>query len=111
MVFEKCEKGLPPLKRTKLSKKAKERDDLIKNRNFQSNWWWNDWKFQLHWNMLEWVDPKSTPKRVEPFSVSSKELYIYNNDRTAHSVFFYKNQQYPMVSIYNDHQIHFDLEI
>ena len=30
MVFEKCEKGLPPLKRTKLSKKAQERDDLIK---------------------------------------------------------------------------------
>ena len=23
--------------------------------------WWNDWKFQLHWNKLEWVDPKSTP--------------------------------------------------
>ena len=31
MVFEKCEKGLPPLKRTKLSKKSKERDDLNKN--------------------------------------------------------------------------------
>ena len=33
--------------------------------------WWNDWKFQLHWNTLEWVDPKTTPKRVKPFSVSS----------------------------------------
>ena len=30
MVFEKYEKGLPPLKRTKLSKKAQERHDLIK---------------------------------------------------------------------------------
>ena len=29
MVFEKCEKGLTPLKRTKLSKKAQERHDLI----------------------------------------------------------------------------------
>ena len=48
--------------------------------------WWNDWKFQLHWNMLEWVDPKSTPKRVKPFSVSSKKLYINNNDITAHFV-------------------------
>ena len=38
---------------------------------------------QLHWNMLEWVDPKSTPKRVKPFSVSSKKFYINNNDRTA----------------------------
>ena len=29
MIFEKCEKGLPPLKRTKLSKKAQDRQDLI----------------------------------------------------------------------------------
>ena len=29
MVFEKCELGLPPLKRTKLSKKAQDRHDLI----------------------------------------------------------------------------------
>ena len=36
--------------------------------------------------MLEWVNPKSTPKRVNPFSVSSKEFYINNNDRTAHFV-------------------------
>ena len=67
MVFGKMCKILPPLKRTKLIKKAQERDDLIKNELFQSNMWWNDWKFQLHWNMLEWVDPKSTPKRVKPF--------------------------------------------
>ena len=36
--------------------------------------------------MLEWVDPKSTPKRVIPFSVSSKKFYINNNYRTAHFV-------------------------
>ena len=30
MLFEKCEKGLPPLKSTKLSKKAQDRHDLIK---------------------------------------------------------------------------------
>ena len=80
----KCEKGLPPLKITKLSKKALKRDDLIKNKLFVSNISWNDCKFQLHWNMLEWVDPKTTPKRVKPFSVSSKKFYINNNDRTAH---------------------------
>ena len=57
-VFGKCAKGLPPLKRTKLSKTAQERHDDIKNKLFQSNIWWNDWKFQLHWNMLEWVDSK-----------------------------------------------------
>ena len=36
--------------------------------------------------MLEWVDPKKTPKRVKPFSVSSKKSYINNNDRAAHFV-------------------------
>ena len=48
--------------------------------------WWNDWRFQLHWNILEWFDPKTTPKRVKLFSVSSKNLYINNKDRTAHFV-------------------------
>ena len=88
--LENFEKGLPPLKRKKLSKNAQERDDLIKNKLFQYNRWWNDWKFQLHWNMLEWVDPKSIPKRVKPFSVSSKKFYINNNDRTAHFVCHYQ---------------------
>ena len=84
--LKKYEKGLPLLKRTKPSKKAQKRHDLIKNKLFQSNMRWNDSKLQLHWNMLEWVDPKTTPKRVKPFSVSSKKLYINNNDRTAHFV-------------------------
>ena len=65
--LEKCQKGLPSLKRTKLIKKAQKRHDLIKNKKFVSNMWWNDWKFQLHWNMLEWFDLKTTPKRVKPF--------------------------------------------
>ena len=63
----KCQKGLPPLKKTKLSKKAQKRHDLIKNKLFQYNMWWNDWRFQLHWNILEWVDPKSTPKICNQF--------------------------------------------
>ena len=73
MVFEKCARGLPPMKRTKLSKKAQDRHDLIK-KLYEYNRWCNDWKLQLHWNKLEWVDPKSTPKRVKPFSVSSKKF-------------------------------------
>ena len=84
--MEKCQNGLPPLKRTKLGKKAKKRQDLIKKELFVSNMWCNDWKFQLHWNMLEWVNPKSKTKRVKPFSVSSNKFYNNNNDRTAHFV-------------------------
>ena len=62
----KSDRGLPPLKRTILSKKAQERKDYIQKKLYESNRWWNDWRFQLHWNNLEWVDPKSTPKRVKP---------------------------------------------
>ena len=69
--MEKSARGLPPLKRTKLSKKAQERQDYIQKNLYEANRWWNDRKFQLHWNKLEWVDPKYTPKRVKPFSVSS----------------------------------------
>ena len=53
--------------------------DLIKNKLFVYNMWWNYWKFQLHWNMLEWVDPKTTPKIVKPFSVSSKSSILIIN--------------------------------
>ena len=38
--------------------------------------WWNEWKFQLHWNMLERVDPKTTTKIVKPFSASSKSYIL-----------------------------------
>ena len=74
--LEKNSRGLPPLKRTKLSKKAQERQDYIQNELYEYNRWWNDWKFQFHWNKLEWVDPKSTPKRVKPHSVSSKSSIL-----------------------------------
>ena len=53
---------------------------------YESNRWWNDWKFQLHVKNIEWVDPKSTPIIVKPYSVYSKNIYISNNYRTAHSV-------------------------
>ena len=46
--LEKCQKGLPPLKRTKLGKNSQKRQDIIKKELFVSNMWWNDWKFQLH---------------------------------------------------------------
>ena len=51
---------------------------------YKANKCWNDWRFQLHWNKLEWVDPKSCPKIIKPFSVSSKTFYISKNDRKAH---------------------------
>ena len=51
--LKKCARGLPPLKRTKLSKKAPERNIYIQKKLYESNRWWNDWKLQLHRNKLE----------------------------------------------------------
>ena len=110
MVFEKGEKGLPPLKRAKLSKKAQDRHDLIKKTLHESNRWWNDWKFQLHWNKLEWVDPESTPKRVKPYYGSSKKLYINNNDRTAHFVGHSKLKELDIDDFYERKQMNDEME-
>ena len=69
----KSAKGIPPLGRIKLSKKSQESQDEIQKKLYEANKRWNDWKFQLHWHKLEWVNPKFQPKRVKPFSVSSKD--------------------------------------
>ena len=67
----KSARGLPLLRRTKISKRSQERQDEIQKKLYEANKWWNDWKSQLHWNNLEWVDPKYNPKRVKPLSVLS----------------------------------------
>ena len=65
--MKKSARGLPQLKRTKLSKKSEERQYVIQNKLYEANRQWNDWKFQLHWYNLEWFDPKYNPKIVNPF--------------------------------------------
>ena len=82
----KSARGLPPLNKTKPSKKSQERQDVIQKKLFETNRWRKDWKFQLHWNKLEWVDPKSNPKIVKPYSVSSTFLNISKIDRKSHFV-------------------------
>ena len=67
MVFEKMCQGTTTIEEKKLSKKARERHDYVQKKLYESNRWWNDWKLQLHWNNLEWVDTKSTTKIVKPF--------------------------------------------
>ena len=66
----KIARGLPPLKRTKLSKKAQERQDYIQNKLYEANRWWNNWKSQLRWIKLEWVDP-IPPALLRPRSEES----------------------------------------
>ena len=81
----KFSKGLPPSKRSKLGKKTQEKQDEIK-KLYEANKWWNDWRLQLHWNKLEWVNPRSLTKRNKPFSVSLNCFYLNKNYITSHWV-------------------------
>ena len=57
--MKKMNEKLPPLKKRKLSKKAEEKEDEIKRNLQTANQNWNEWKFQIHWNKLEWVNPRN----------------------------------------------------
>ena len=100
MVYGKSARGLTPLKRKKLSKKAQEIQDEIQKKLYEANRWWNDWIFQLHCNNIGWVDPKYNPKIVKPFSVSSKTFYISKSDRTDHFVGHYKLKELDINDLY-----------
>ena len=63
----KSAKELPPLRITKLDKKAQENQDEIQKELFESNKWCNDWIFKLNWQKLEWVNPISITKRDKPY--------------------------------------------
>ena len=63
---------LPPLKKRILNKKTQKQEDEIKRKLTEANKYWNDWKFQIHWNKIEWVNPRSCDEQKNPFCVSSK---------------------------------------
>ena len=47
---------------------------------------WNYWTFQIHWNKLEWVNPRSHIEQNKTFFVSSKNIYLEDNNKNAHWV-------------------------
>ena len=67
-------KGINLLKRSKISKKSQEKEDEIQKKLYEANKWWNDWKFQLHWNKLEWLDTKLSSKLINPIQFLQKSL-------------------------------------
>ena len=52
----------------------------MKNQN------WNDWKFQIHWNKVEWVDPISRTEQKNKFCVSSKQFCLKDDNKTSYWV-------------------------
>ena len=72
-----CQK-LPPLKKSKLSKKSQKGEDKIKRRLTEANKEWNDWKFQVHWNKIEWLNPRISDEIKNTFYVSLKKCFKDN---------------------------------
>ena len=83
--MKKMTKGLPTIRKKHKVRRHKRKNDKIKPKLHTANRNWNDCKFQLHYNKLEWVDPRSRILIKEPYSTSSK-IHIEKNDRTAHWV-------------------------
>ena len=59
MIYEKMNDKLPTLKKQKLTKKSQDKEDEIKRNLYRENQSWNKYKFQIHWNKLQWVNPGS----------------------------------------------------
>ena len=73
---------LPPRKKRKLSKKSQEKEDEIKRNLKMENQNWNHWKFQIHWNKLEWVNPRILIEQKNPFCISSKKVCLKDKNKT-----------------------------
>ena len=71
-IWKKISENLPPLKKKKLIKKSQENMDEIKINLHKANQYWNDWKFQIHWNKLEGGNPRNRNERKNLF-------YVYSN--------------------------------
>ena len=65
----KMTQKLPPIIKT-LSKKSQEKDGKIKWKLNTANSNWDDCKFLLHWNKIEWVNPRNKILRKKTYSTS-----------------------------------------
>ena len=62
-------------KEKEIRQKKQEEENKINRRLTETNQEWCDWKFQIHWNKLELVNPRSRDERKNPFCVSSKKMF------------------------------------
>ena len=70
-------------KEKETNQKSQKTEDEIKIKLHKDNQAWNIWKFHIHWNKLEWVNPRS--RKEEKHCVSSNFFYL-DNVKTAHWV-------------------------
>ena len=82
---DKLGQKLLTLKNSILGKKSQKKEDTTKRRLTEANQMWNDWKFQIHWSKLEWVNPRCHDERKNQFCVFFKKCYR-DNVKPAHWV-------------------------
>ena len=59
---------------------------------YEANSWWNYWKFQLHWNKLEWINPISLIKIF--FFSFFNYIYINKGDIKSNWVGHFKLKEF-----------------
>ena len=73
-------------KEEETKKKKQEEENKIKRSLTGENQVWSDWKFQIDWNKLECMNPRSRDEIKNPFCVSSKTICFKDNKKSAHWV-------------------------
>ena len=72
--MEKLGQTLTTLNKRKPSRKKQEEENEINRKLTMANQEWCDWKFQIHWNKLEWVNPRSCDERKIHFVCLQKKV-------------------------------------
>ena len=57
--MNKLGQKISPLRKIRLSKKSQKEEDEIKRRLTEAHQYCNDWKFKIHWNKIEGLNPRS----------------------------------------------------
>ena len=46
----------------------------------------NEWRFKIHWNNIEWVNPINCSEGNNIFFISSGKFYLKESDKKSHWV-------------------------
>ena len=84
--MNKLNENIPFLKKINLRKKEQEKEDEIKRQLQTANQNWNDWRFQINWNKVEWVNPRNNIEQNNSFCVSFKNICFKYNNKNEHWV-------------------------
>ena len=85
MVCEKIRSEATTTKEKEIKQKSQKEEDKIKIKLHKANKDWNDWKFQIKWNKLEWVNPRSLDEQKNILCVLLK-ICFKDNIKTTHWV-------------------------